>query len=79
MALSRGHEVWVETGAGDSANFSDNNTASMELRLCMILRVFQANIILKVELTLKVDLMKGRQTLFQLFNSYKTRPTFNIY
>ena len=66
LLVSRGHEVWVETGAGDSANFSDNEYSEHGAKIVYDSKeVFQANIILKVEPpTLEeVDLMKGRQTL----------------
>lgn len=66
LLVSHGHKVWLETGAGDSANFSDNEYSEAGAKIVYDLKeVFQADIIMKVEPPTmeEVDLMKERQTL----------------
>jgi alanine dehydrogenase len=66
LLVSHGHEVMVETGAGDSANFSDNAYSEAGAKIVYDTKsVYQADIIMKVEPpTLEeVGLMKGGQTL----------------
>lgn len=66
LLVSHGHEVMVETGAGDNANFSDNEYSETGAKIVYDTKsVYQADIIMKVEPpTLEeVEMMKGGQTL----------------
>lgn len=66
LLVSHGHEVMVETGAGDNANFSDNEYSEAGANIVYDTKsVYQADIIMKVEPpTLEeVEMMKGGQTL----------------
>ncbi|MBC8464353.1 MAG: alanine dehydrogenase [Bacteroidetes bacterium] len=66
LLVSHGHEVMVETGAGDNANFSDNEYSEAGAKIVYDTKsVYQADIIMKVEPpTLEeVEMMKGGQTL----------------
>lgn len=75
LLVSHGHEVFIETGAGDGSNFTDNEYSEAGAKVVYDKKeVFQADIILKVEPpTLdEIDLMKGRQTLISALQ-IKTR------
>lgn len=66
LLVSHGHEVWVESGAGDNANFTDNEYSEVGAKIVYDTKeVYQADIIIKVEPpTLEeIKFMKGRQTL----------------
>ena len=77
LLVSRGHEVWVETGAGDS-EFSDNEYSEHGAKIVYDSKeVFQANIILKGSHTLEeVDLMKKANINFSSSDSYKNKAYF---
>ena len=66
LLVSRGNEIWVESGAGDNANFTDNEYSEAGAKIVYDTKeVYQADIIMKVEPpTLEeIEMMKGRQTL----------------
>ena len=66
LLVSSGHEIWVESGAGDNANFTDNEFSEAGAKIVYDTKeVYQADIIMKVEPpTLEeIEMMKGRQTL----------------
>ena len=66
LLVSYGHEVVLESKAGEGAHFSDNEFSEAGAKIVYDSKeVYQADIILKVEPpTLEeIDLMKGRQTL----------------
>jgi alanine dehydrogenase len=67
LLTSHGHQVIVETGAGENANFLDKDFSEAGAKIVYSAKeVYQANIIIKVEPpTLdELELMKGRQVLF---------------
>jgi len=64
--VSHGHEVLIESTAGEGSNFSDNEFSEAGAKIVFDTKeIYQADIILKVEPpTLEeIELMKGRQTL----------------
>jgi len=66
LLVSRGHEIWIESGAGDNANFTDNEYSEAGAKIVYDTKeVYQADIIMKVEppTMQEIELMKGRQTL----------------
>jgi alanine dehydrogenase len=66
LLVSHGHEVYVETGAGDKANFSDNDYSEAGAKIVYSAeKAYTADIILKVVPPSldELKLMKGRQTL----------------
>ena len=66
LLVSCGNEIWVESGAGDNANFTDNEYSEAGAKIVYdTKKVYQADIIMKVEPpTLEeIEMMKGRQTL----------------
>ena len=66
LLVSHGHEVYVETGAGDKANFSDNEYSEAGAKIVYsVEEAYSADIILKVVPPSldELKLMKGRQTL----------------
>ena len=66
LLVSHGHEVLIESTAGEGSNFSDNEFSEAGAKIIFDTKeIYQADIILKVEPpTLEeIKLMKGRQTL----------------
>lgn len=66
LLVSYGHEVHVESGAGEMSNFSDNQFSEAGAKIVYSPKdVFQADIILKVvpPSLQELELMKGRQTI----------------
>ncbi len=66
LLVSHGHEVLIESTAGEGSNFSDNEFSEAGAKIIFDTKeIYQADIILKVEPpTLEeIELMKGRQTL----------------
>ena len=66
LLVSSGHEIWVESGAGDNANFTDNEFSEAGAKIVYDTKeVYQADIIMKVEPPTfeEIEMMKGRQTL----------------
>ena len=66
LLVSHGHEVIIESTAGEGSNFSDNEFSEAGAKIIYDTKeIYQADIILKVEPpTLEeIELMKGRQTL----------------
>ncbi len=66
LLVSHGHEVLIESTAGEGANFSDNEFSEAGAKIVFDTKeIYQADIILKVEPpTLEeIELMKGRQTI----------------
>ncbi|MGJ1206128.1 alanine dehydrogenase [Sphingobacterium lactis] len=67
LLVENGHEVLIESGAGDASNFLDHHYSEQGARIVHDRKeVFQADIVIKVAgPTLKdVELMKNRQVLF---------------
>ena len=66
LLVSHGHEVLIESTAGEGSNFSDNEFSEAGAKIIYDTKeIYLADIILKVEPpTLEeIELMKGRQTL----------------
>jgi len=66
LLVSHGHEVYIESKAGDGANFSDEEYNEAGAKIIYDTKeIYKADIILKVEPPTKeeIDMMKGRQTL----------------
>jgi alanine dehydrogenase len=66
LLVSHGHEVLIESTAGEGSNFSDNEFSEAGAKIIYDTKeIYQSDIILKVEPpTLEeIELMKGRQTL----------------
>ena len=66
LLVSHGHDVLVESGAGDNASFTDNQYSEAGAKIVYdVKEVYQADIIIKVEPPTmdEIKLMKGRQTL----------------
>lgn len=66
LLINNGHEVWVETGAGDASKFSDNEYSDAGAKIKYSPQeVFEADVVLKVEPpTLdEVDYLKPGKTL----------------
>jgi len=71
LLVKNGHEVTVETGAGDSAKFSDNEYSEAGARIVYSPEeVFEADLILKIEpLTEKeISYLKSDQTVISTLN-----------
>ncbi len=67
VIVANGHKVWLETGAGDKANFTDQEYSEAGAEIVQSREeVYQANIILKVEPpTLdEIDFFKPNQIIF---------------
>lgn len=70
VLVSNGHEVIVESGAGDKSCFTDNEYSEAGARIVYDRKtVFSANIIFKVAPPSleEIELMPGKQTLFSSF------------
>ncbi len=81
VLINNGHKIWVETGAGDSSNYSDQEYSDAGAKIVYSNKeVFQANIILKVEPpTLKeIEVMKEGVTLISAFQSGSQTTDFII-
>ena len=66
LLVSHGHEVYIESKAGNGANFSDEEYSEAGAKIIYDTKeIYKADIILKVEPPTKeeIDMMKGRQTL----------------
>ena len=66
LLVSHGHEVIIESQAGEGANFSDVEFSEAGAKIVYAAKeVYQADIVLKVEPPTidEIDMMKGRQTL----------------
>ena len=66
LLVSHGHEVYIESKAGDGANFSDEQYSEAGAKIIYDTKeIYKADIILKVEppTNEEIDMMKGRQTL----------------
>src|SRR5690606_1369704 len=66
LICDNGHEVIIESGAGEGANYSDNDFSEAGAKIVYSAKeVYESDIILKVEPpSLKeLDMMKHRQTL----------------
>ncbi len=67
LLVENGHEIIIETGAGDASNFQDHHYSEQGARLVYDKKeVYKADLIIKISSpTLKeVELMKNRQVLF---------------
>lgn len=72
VLTSNDHEVWVEAGAGKSANFSDHEYSEAGAKIVYTSKeVYQADIILKVEppTDQEIELLKQGSTLFSAFQT----------
>jgi len=70
ILVQNGHEILIETGAGNSANFSDNEYSEAGAQIIYDHKeVFQTNIVLKVEPPTKyeVEMLKPGVTLISAF------------
>lgn len=66
LLVSHGHEVIIESKAGEGANFPDSEFSEAGAKIIYDTReIYQADIILKVEPPTieEIEMMKGRQTL----------------
>jgi alanine dehydrogenase len=66
LLVSHGHEVLIETNAGEGANFPDSEFSEAGAKIVYDTKeIYQADIILKVEPPTieEIEMMKGRQTL----------------
>ena len=66
LLVSHGHEVIIESKAGEGANFSDSEFSEAGAKIVYDTKeIYQADVILKVEPPTieEIKLMKGRQTL----------------
>ena len=65
LLVSHGHEVLIESMAGEGANFQDTKFSEAGAKIVYDTKeIYQADIILKVEPPLdEIEMMKGRQTL----------------
>jgi alanine dehydrogenase len=66
LLVANGHEVWIETGAGEGSNFSDREYSEAGAKIVYSpLEVYKAEVILKIEppTLSEVELMKPGQTL----------------
>lgn len=66
LLVSNGHEVLVESGAGEKSNFTDNDYSEAGAQICYDRKsVFQCHVILKVAPPTddEMELMPGKQTL----------------
>lgn len=67
LLVENGHEIIIETGAGDASNFQDHHYSEQGARIVYDKKeVYKADLIIKISSpTLKeVELMKNRQVLF---------------
>jgi len=65
LLVSNGHQVKVETGCGEGANFSDNDYSEAGAEVCYDRKeIYSCNLIFKVAppSELEVDMMTGNQT-----------------
>jgi alanine dehydrogenase len=72
VLVSNGHEVWVESGAGLSCSYSDNDYSEAGARIIFNRKeIFQSNIVLKVEppTVYEMDMLKPGVTLLSAFQS----------
>ena len=67
LIVDNGHEVWIESGAGNTSKFTDNEYSEAGAKIAYSHKeLFEANIILKVEppTSEEIDLLKPGKTLF---------------
>ena len=67
LIVDNGHEVWIESGAGNPSKFTDNEYSEAGAKIAYSHKeLFEANIILKVEppTSEEIDLLKPGKTLF---------------
>lgn len=79
LLVSHGHEVLIESTAGEGANFPDSEFSEAGARIVYDTKeIYQADIILKVEPpTLEeIEMMKGRQTLISALQITTRSKTF---
>lgn len=79
LLVNNGHEIWVETGAGDSSKFSDKEYSEAGAKIVYSAEeVYKANAILKIEPpTLEeIELMKPRQTLISAIQMGSQSPEY---
>lgn len=71
LLVKNGHEITVETGAGDSAKFSDNEYSEAGARIVYSPEeVFEADVILKIEPLAEKEIgyLKSEQTVISTLN-----------
>ena len=74
VLVANGHEVLIESGAGDSANFSDKEYSEAGAKIAYSAKeVFECHVVLKVEPpTIKeINMMKPGSTLISAFQAGK--------
>ena len=72
ILVNNGHEVWVETLAGQSSNFTDKEYSDAGAKIVYSAKeAYQANIILKVEppTNVEIEMMKEGATLISAFQT----------
>lgn len=72
VLVNNGHEVWIETNAGQSAHFSDKAYSDAGAKIVYSAKeAYQANIILKVEppTNMEIEMMKEGATLISAFQT----------
>ena len=72
VLISNGHDVWIESGAGQSASYSDNDYSEAGAKIVYNRKeIFQSDIVLKVEppTIYEMDMLKPGITLISAFQS----------
>ena len=67
LIVDNGHEVWIESGAGNTSKFTDNEYSEAGAKIAYSHKeLFEADIVLKVEppTSEEIDLLKPGKTLF---------------
>ena len=80
LLVRNGHQVWLETGAGDKSNFSDKQYSEAGAQVIENAKeIYNANIILKIEppTNEEIELLKPKQILISALNLvYKDKSYF---
>ena len=79
LLVSHGHEVIIESKAGEGANFPDSEFSEAGAKIIYDTKeIYQADIILKVEPPTieEIEMMKGRQTLISALQITTRSKTF---
>lgn len=80
LLVRNGHQVWVETGAGDKSNFTDKEYSEAGAEVIENAKeIYNANIILKIEPPTieEIELLKPKQILISALNLvYKDKSYF---
>jgi len=71
LIVKNGHQIWVETGAGEKSNYSDHEYSEAGARIVASAKeVYDANIILKIEppTDMEISYLKSGQLLISALN-----------